>query len=78
MEEGCSGRVAPNQYFEWKTEGVPMTRNNDCTTIEEKVDSFEMKEVNLENAEELEMAIAPGIIGFGCGCNVGNLGVFCG
>lgn len=55
-----------------------MVDTRDGLAVEEQVDCFEMKEVDLEGVEELEKAIAPGIIGFGCGCNVGNIGIFCG
>lgn len=55
-----------------------MVDTRDGLAVEEQVDCFEMKEVDLEGVEELEKANAPGIIGFGCGCNVGNIGIFCG
>ena len=55
-----------------------MVDTRDGVAIEEQIDCFEMKEVDLEGVEELEKAIAPGIFGFGCGCNVGNIGIFCG
>ena len=58
--------------------GVLMVDTRDGVAIEEQIDCFEMKEVDLEGVEELEKAIAPGIFGFGCGCNVGNVGIFCG
>lgn len=44
-------------------------------TLPEK---YEMKEVDLDAIEELESAIAPGFLGFGCGCNGINFGMWCG
>lgn len=55
-----------------------MAYEKDDLAAEEKADRLEMKEIDLEGVEELETAIAPGIIGFGCGCHVGNIGIFCG
>lgn len=55
-----------------------MDCDKNLPSLDEKTDRLEMKEVKLDGVEELEKAIAPGIIGFGCGCHVGNLGVFCG
>lgn len=38
---------------------------------------YELTEVDLSSVEELETAIAPGGVGFGCGCG-GWFGAYCG
>lgn len=43
----------------------------------EEIQEFELKEMKLDAVEILETAIAPGNIGFGCGCNAW-FGAYCG
>lgn len=48
-------------------------------TMEKETDfSLEMNEVNIDNIEELEAAVALGGFGVFCGCGSGNLGIWCG
>jgi hypothetical protein len=55
------------------------TRKMDTRKMDKKSNvQYELNEVDLSSVEELETAIAPGAIGFGCGCRQGNLGIYCG
>ncbi len=56
-----------------------MDNENNAEMVKDNgIDTNDIKEINLKLIEELETAIAPGIIGFGCGCGAGNLGIYCG
>lgn len=52
----------------------------DINVKEEELKSnmgFKLTEINMDEVDELESAIAPGGVGFGCGCG-GILGAYCG
>lgn len=40
--------------------------------------SLEMNEVNVDDVEEFEAAVALGGLGIFCGCGAGNFGIWCG